>query len=200
MDITRYCSGFRSEFPTYTKLTPWDITDALSSIIIEKIAVLGSDFVIDGHVAIHKTAVIEQGVVLKGPVIISASCIISANAYLRGPLYLGSAVRIGPSVEIKQSMVFEATAIAHFNYVGNSILGQQVNLEAGSICANHFNERRDKRVFALWQGSIRDTGKEKFGALIGDDSKIGANAVLSPGTILEKSSVVKRLELVEQIK
>ena len=65
---------------------------------------------------------------------------------------------------------------------------------------NHYNERTDKRIRLSFKNQIIDTGLEKFGALIGDNSRIGANAVLSPGTILKKDSVVKRLELIEQLK
>ena len=88
--------------------------------------------------------------------------------------------------------------IGHFNFVGDSILGSHVNMEAGSVIANHFNERKDKTIHVLVDGKLYAAGSEKFGALIGDHTKIGANAVLSPGTILEPESVVKRLALVEQ--
>jgi NDP-sugar pyrophosphorylase family protein len=113
---------------------------------------------------------------------------------------LSNEVKIGPSSEIKQSIIFDKTAIAHFNYIGNSIIGVNTNFEAGSICANHYNEREDKRIFVTHNNTLIDTKTKKFGSLVGDNSKIGANAVLSPGTILEKNSIVKRLELVEQIK
>ena len=100
---------------------------------------------------------------------------------------------------MKSSIVFENSAIAHFNFIGDSIIGKNVNFEAGSITANHYNERKDKRIFVKIKNEIINTNMEKFGALVGDDCKIGANAVLSPGTILEKKSIVKRLELIEQI-
>lgn len=168
--------------------------------VLELIKGLDTDFNIENNVAIHKTAIVEQGVILKGAIIISENCYVGANAYLRGPIFLSKSVRIGPSSEIKQSIIFDNTAIAHFNYVGNSIIGQNINFEAGSICANHFNERQDKRIFIKHKNQILDTKTEKFGSLVGDNSKIGANAVLSPGTILGKNSIVKRLELIEQTK
>lgn len=91
------------------------------------------------------------------------------------------------------------SAIAHFNYIGNSLIGENVNFEAGSICANHFNERIDQIISVKFNGETIITNSEKFGSLVGDNSRIGANAVLSPGTILNKNSMVKRLELVEQL-
>ena len=84
------------------------------------------------------------------------------------------------------------------NYIGNSLIGHHVNFEAGSVCANHFNERNDKTIFVMHRGERINTGVTKFGALVGDHVKIGANAVLSPGTILEKNRIVGRLELINQ--
>lgn len=109
-------------------------------------------------------------------------------------------MNIGPSSEIKQSIILDNSAVAHFNYIGNSIIGNNVNFEAGSISANHYNERTDKNIFVIYNDEIISTNCNKFGSLVGDDSRIGANAVLSPGTILEKKSIVKRLELIEQVK
>lgn len=179
---------------------PWDIINNLEGIIIDKTNTLTDDYIINQNVAIHKSATIEQGVVLKGSIIISKNCFIGANAYLRGPIYLGAGVKIGPGSEIKESIIMDDTATAHFNYVGNSIIGKHVNFEAGSICANHFNERKDKRIFVTYKGELIDTKMQKFGSLVGDYSKIGANAVLSPGTLMDKESVVKRLELIDQHK
>ena len=135
----------------------------------------------------------------KGTIIISENCFIGAHAYLRGPIFLANSVIVGPGSEVKQAILFEKSAIAHFNFVGNSLIGENVNFEAGSICANHYNERIDKNISVKVNDQIISTGVTKFGALVGDDSKIGANAVLSPGTILEQNSIVNRLELVRQI-
>jgi UDP-N-acetylglucosamine diphosphorylase / glucose-1-phosphate thymidylyltransferase / UDP-N-acetylgalactosamine diphosphorylase / glucosamine-1-phosphate N-acetyltransferase / galactosamine-1-phosphate N-acetyltransferase len=200
INIKRYIQNFKSSFFPDNALQPWEITDNLENLITKHLNTLNSDYKIENNIAIHKTAIIEQGVILKGTVIISEDCFVGANAYLRGPIFLSHSVRIGPGSEIKQSIIFDNTAIAHFNYIGNSIIGQNVNFEAGSVCANHYNERQNKRIFVSHGGQLVDTKTEKFGSLVGDNSKIGANAVLSPGTILDKNSIVKRLELVEQIK
>jgi UDP-N-acetylglucosamine diphosphorylase / glucose-1-phosphate thymidylyltransferase / UDP-N-acetylgalactosamine diphosphorylase / glucosamine-1-phosphate N-acetyltransferase / galactosamine-1-phosphate N-acetyltransferase len=199
INIEHYIGNFKTHFPIIDNLQPWEIIDNLDEILLRVIKTLDSSYKIESNIAIHKTACIEQGVILKGTAIISENCFVGANAYLRGPIYLSNSVKVGPSSEIKQSIIFDNSAIAHFNYIGNSIVGQGINFEAGSICANHFNERQDKRILIKHNDKIVDTKTNKFGSLIGDNSKIGANAVLSPGTILEKNSVVKRLELVEQI-
>ncbi len=181
-------------------LQPWELIDNLEGILLLHLSNLGNDYVIENNIAIHKTATIEEGVTLKGTIIISENCFIGAHAYLRGPLFLSNSVTIGPSAEIKQSIIADRSTVAHFNFVGNSIIGQHVNFEAGSLCANHYNERQNKQIMVKYKNEVVDTKTEKFGALVGDHSKIGANAVLSPGTILEPNSVVKRLELVEQVK
>jgi len=195
-----FITDFSRIFPVQVNLHPWEITNNLQEILEKLLLQLDEDFTINDGVAVHKTAIIESGVVLKRPTIVGENCVVGANAYFREGVYLDQSVKIGPGCEIKNSIICSGTAIAHFNYVGNSIIGRNVNFEAGSIAANHYNERVSKRIFVLYQSEVIDTGVEKFGSLVGDNSKIGANAVLSPGTILEKDTIVKRLELVEQYK
>lgn len=198
--INDLINQFSSSFANQNNSQPWEITANITYILNELILQLNNDFDIQNSVAIHKTAIIEKGVVIKAPVIIGVSCFIGANSYLRGWVYLGNSSRIGTSCEIKSSIIFNNTNIAHFNFIGDSIIGNNVNFEAGSLTANHFNERTDKRISVLYKSMIIDTGVEKFGSLVGDNSKIGANAVLSPGTILEKHTIIKRLELIDQLK
>lgn len=200
MNINDFIARFNAIFAELNNHTAWNITNNLANIVHQYIQQLGSDYTINDGIAIHNTATIEQNVVLKPPIIISEGCYIGANAYLRGPILLDKNVKIGAGCEIKQSIIFSETAIAHFNYVGNSIIGSNVNFEAGSVAANHFNERKNKKISVLYNGNVIQTNVEKFGSLVGDDSKIGANAVLSPGTVLSKNSIVRRLELVEQVK
>jgi NDP-sugar pyrophosphorylase family protein len=197
--IKDYIKGFDSLFPQCLGKKPWEIINELDNLIQDRFSNLSAEYKIEENIAIHKTVKVEKGVTIKGPVIISENCFIGANAYLRGPIFLGKSVKVGPGVEIKQSIIFENSALAHFNYIGNSIIGKNINFEAGSICANHLNERVDKTIYVKHNGVVMNTGSKKFGSLIGDDTKIGANAVLSPGTILARKSIVKRLELVAQI-
>jgi NDP-sugar pyrophosphorylase family protein len=179
---------------------PWLIIQNLEPIIFEKIKFLSDDFEVNNGIAIHKTAIVEKNAILKAPLIIEENCFVAANACLRNGVFLSKNVKIGMGVEIKSSIISNNSAVAHFNFIGDSIIGENVNFEAGSITANHFNERENKEIFVKIDDNIINTQVVKFGSLIGDYSKIGANAVLSPGTILKKNSVVKRLELIEQIK
>ncbi|WP_198148170.1 LbetaH domain-containing protein [Elstera litoralis] len=89
--------------------------------------------------------------------------------------------------------------IAHFNFIGDSLIGPNVNMEAGSIIANHRNENRDKEIMIYFENYIIKTGVEKFGAVVGAHSCIGANAVLAPGTIIFPDTNVERLALIDQI-
>jgi bifunctional N-acetylglucosamine-1-phosphate-uridyltransferase/glucosamine-1-phosphate-acetyltransferase GlmU-like protein len=94
--------------------------------------------------------------------------------------------------------VFRGSKLAHFNFVGDSILGADVNLEAGSIVANFRNEAVDSEIRVRGGPGLVRTGARKFGALIGDRARIGANAVLAPGALIEPGQVVARLMLVDQ--
>lgn len=196
--IDDFITGFSGLFPGQHNWRPWEITVCLKEIIHTQLMQLGDDYEISNDVAIHKSALVEDGATLKSPAIIGPRCVIGAHAYFREGVFLDHSVKIGPGCEIKNSIICSGTAIAHFNYVGNSIVGRDVNFEAGSIAANHYNERTSKRIFVWYRSEILDTGVDKFGSLVGDCSKIGANAVLSPGSILEKNTIVRRLELVEQ--
>ncbi len=193
---------FLQEFPiqVFADKSPWDLVRILPKILNEMIAQLGDDFIINDGIAIHKSVIVETGSILKPPIIIGAKSFIGAHAYLRGGVYLAESVVIGPGCEIKSSVIGAHSSMAHFNFIGDSIIGSYVNFEAGAITANYHNERAEKRIFSIHQDKLVDTGVDKFGSLVGDHSKIGANAVLSPGTLLQKNTVVDRLQLVNQIR
>lgn len=177
---------------------PWLIIRDLQALITSALPHIASTHTINDEVAVHPTASIHPTAIITGPAIIAAGCFIGAHAVLRNGVWLGENVSVGAGVELKQSIICAHSAIAHFNFIGDSLIGSRVNFEAGAIAANHFNEREDKSITVCVKGERIPTGMLKFGALVGDNSKIGANAVLSPGTILEPGSVVARLELVSQ--
>jgi UDP-N-acetylglucosamine diphosphorylase / glucose-1-phosphate thymidylyltransferase / UDP-N-acetylgalactosamine diphosphorylase / glucosamine-1-phosphate N-acetyltransferase / galactosamine-1-phosphate N-acetyltransferase len=198
LQYSTYLKNFLTNFPELEKDLPWNIVASVQNTILQKIKSLSSEFKIKQDIAIHKKAQIEENVTLKGPIIISNGCFIGAHAYMRGGVYLGEKSIIGPGCEVKSSLIMSGSALAHFNFVGDSLIGSYVNMEAGSIIANHYNERLDKTIYVMLNKKKTKIEVTKFGALVGDHSKIGANAVLSPGTILLPESVVKRLELIEQ--
>ncbi len=196
--INEFIKGIDNLLMESQNLMPWQVTSQIKAIVLKLISGVQSDYIIKNEIALHNSAVVEEGAVIKGPALISEGCFIGAGSYLRDGVFLGKNVSIGPGCEIKSSIIFTGSRIAHFNFIGDSIIGNDVNFEAGAVGANHYNERKDKIIYIKYNSDIINTGVQKFGALVGDHSRIGANSVLSPGTILKKKSIVKRLELVEQ--
>jgi NDP-sugar pyrophosphorylase family protein len=158
---------------------------------------LRDGYVMSENIAVHRSSTVETGAIVKGPAIIGPDCFIAAGAYVRGGCWLEARCIIGPGAELKSSFVFAGSKLAHFNFVGDSVLGREVNLEAGSIIANYRNEYAEPTISFIHDGSEIDTGAEKFGALVGDRTRIGANAVIAPGAILAAGTIVGRLALVD---
>ncbi|MCY7409410.1 MAG: hypothetical protein LH473_03995 [Chitinophagales bacterium] len=200
ISIEEFIIAFDTSFKKNNLHDPWEITNQLKTILNELLPNCKKEFIIENGIAIHQSAVIHERAILAAPVIINANCFVGANAILRGGVFLGNESVIGSGCEIKSSIIMNYSSIAHLNFIGDSIIGSNVNFEAGAICANHYNERKGKKISVFYNAEIINTGIEKFGSLVGDHSKIGANAVLSPGTLLKKNTIVKRLELIEQVK
>jgi UDP-N-acetylglucosamine diphosphorylase / glucose-1-phosphate thymidylyltransferase / UDP-N-acetylgalactosamine diphosphorylase / glucosamine-1-phosphate N-acetyltransferase / galactosamine-1-phosphate N-acetyltransferase len=177
---------------------PWSIVTNAEEIVREMVLASREMFELRGTIAVHPTATVETGAVVKGPAVIGAECFIACGAYLRGGVWLDERCSIGPGSELKSSFIFSGSKLAHLNFVADSILGSDVNLEAGSIIANHRNERIDKQIRVRIGTRLHSTGAEKFGALVGDRVKIGANSVLAPGTLIRPDQVIPRLSLVDQ--
>ncbi|UII69146.1 LpxA family transferase [Pseudomonas sp. HN11] len=192
--LTDYIAPFsQSRLAPWADLTPWALVSQAPAIVRQLLAELPADeYGIEDEVAIHRTATVEPGALLKGPLIIGAHCFIANGSLLRGGCWLDAHCIIGPGAELKTSFMFSASKLAHFNFVGDSVLGQGINLEAGSIVANYRNERDDKEVQVRVGNVLQRTGCDKFGALLGDQCRIGANAVLAPGAVLKPDSVIGR--------
>jgi NDP-sugar pyrophosphorylase family protein len=197
-DWSQFIQSFEKSLPQseLSSFMPWQLTGKSLEIISSIILSLGNEYKVENGIAIHVSARIEPHVIMKAPVIIGPDCFIASHAYLRGGVYLFGNNSIGPGCEVKSSFIFPHSNLAHFNFVGDSIIGSNVNFEAGAIIANHFNEREDKLIRVTIGSENINTGVEKFGALVADGCKIGANAVLSPGTMLTKNTIVNRLQLI----
>src|SRR5690349_7058325 len=126
VSISNFITRAQELIPELINRQPWEITDDLESIVLAMIGKCGKDYHISNGVAVHNTAVIEQHVVLKPPVLISENVTVGANAYIRGAVMLDKNVHIGAGCEIKQSVIFSGTAVAHFNYIGNSVIGSDI--------------------------------------------------------------------------
>lgn len=138
-------------------------------------------------ISIGKGTVIEPGAYISGPCLIGDNCVIRQGAYIRGDVVTGDGCVIGHATEIKHSILLNKAAAAHFNYVGDSILGNGVNLGAGVKLANYKLDH--KEVYVFFKGAKISTKLKKFGAVIGDGSQLGCNAVTSPGTLMGQNSL-----------
>ena len=196
-DLSEYLHDFAlPAWQPWAGMTPWALVADAPGQVAAWLAMLSPhDYRIADGQAIHRTATVEPGALLKGPLVVGPGCFIAAGALLRGGCWLGEGCIIGPGAELKTSFVFAGSKLAHFNFVGDSVLGRDVNLEAGSIVCNYRNERADKQVRVRLRGALVATGSDKFGALIGDGARLGANAVLAPGALLARGTVIGRAAL-----
>lgn len=139
-------------------------------------------------VFIGEGTTVEPGVLIKGPAIIGRNCQIRHNAYIREDVIIGDDCVIGNACEFKNALIFNGCQAPHFNYVGDSILGHKAHLGAGVILSNF--KSLPGNVAVEKDGVPFDTGLRKFGALIGDHAEIGCNAVLNPGSIIGRGTVI----------
>ncbi|NGX32445.1 MAG: Bifunctional protein GlmU [Candidatus Anoxychlamydiales bacterium] len=136
-------------------------------------------------VFIGENTLIEPYVYIKGPCIIGANSEIRQGAYIRENVITGKNCIIGHATEIKNSILLDDVSAAHFAYIGDSIIGNRVNIGAGVKLANF---RLDKKLISFYLNSEKiKTNLSKLGSIIGDDTQIGCNTVLNPGTFLEKN-------------
>jgi NDP-sugar pyrophosphorylase family protein len=140
------------------------------------------------QIFIGKNVTIDPGVSIQGPCIIGDGCHLSHGAFLRGNVVLGKNCSIGHGSELKNAILYNQACVAHLCYVGDSILGQNVNLGAGVKCSNLRLDR--KEVSVILDGKKVNTGRKKFGAILGDGVQVGCNAVLNPGTLVGKQSAI----------
>lgn len=140
-------------------------------------------FLVDtDQIYIGKNTVIEPGAYIKGPCWIGNNCTIRHGAYIRGNVITGDHCVIGHDTEIKSSILLNNAQAAHFAYLGNTILGNHVNLGAGTKCANL--KLNHDEITIRFEGQIYPTNMRKLGAIIGDHTQVGCNSVTNPGTLI----------------
>ena len=139
-------------------------------------------------VSIGNGTIVEEGVMIKGPAIIGRNCVIRHNAYIRDNVIIGDGCTIGNSTELKNAFLLNAAVAPHFNYIGDSVLGHKAHIGAGVVLSNFKSLSGNVKVEV--NGKRIDTGLRKFGALLGDLSEVGCNAVLNPGSIIGCGSVI----------
>jgi NDP-sugar pyrophosphorylase family protein len=171
----------------------WDALKQIASYLQFRLkpAVLGQLMgkpFISNTVFIGSGTIVEQGAVIKGPAWIGERCHIRSGCYVRENVIVGDGVVMGNSCEFKNCIVCDEAQVPHFNYVGDSILGFRAHLGAGVILSNVKLDHREISV-AIDDGIV-PTGLTKFGAIVGDRTEIGCNAVVNPGTIIGRDCII----------
>ena len=196
--IADYVTAWRDSAWGAEVSVPWEATATAEELIEQAVADLGDEYIREGTVARHRSAVIEHGAILKGPVLLEANAFVASGAYIRGGVHLGEGCIVAPQCEVKTSFLFGGAKIAHLSFVGDSILGSGSNVEAGAIIANYRNERSGAAIRIAADHGVIETGATKFGVLLGDGARVGANAVIAPGALIAPGAIVPRLTLIDQ--
>ena len=143
---------------------------------------------LEGRIHIDPSVALPPYATIIGPAWIGAGTQIRPGAYVRGNVIVGEGCVLGNACEFKNCLLMDGVQVPHFNYVGDSILGNRAHLGAGAICSNLRLDHAEIGV-QLPAGWI-NTGLRKFGAILGDEAEVGCNAVLNPGTLLGRRSLV----------
>jgi NDP-sugar pyrophosphorylase family protein len=177
------------------------IEDQFSSVLKPGINIeVSPGAFIKGDVYIGQGTVVEPGALIYGPTIIGENCEIRQGAYIRGNVILGNKVIVGHASEVKNAIFLDSAHAPHFAYVGDSILGNQVNLGAGTRLANVplFSAKdpvtlKRPTIRIRLEGKEIDTGLSKLGAILGDEVQIGCNTVTNPGCIVGPRTLIYAL-------
>lgn len=151
---------------------------------------------IDGFVTVGEGSKILPGVVIEGNIVIGKNCKIGPNCYLRGSTTIGDNCHIGQAVEIKNSIVGHGSSVGHLSYVGDSVIGNKVNFGAGTITSNLRHDGANHK--SMIDGRLLDTGRRKFGAIVGDGTHTGILTAIYPGRKLAPNSTTRPNDTVER--
>lgn len=169
---------------------PWEALDGIKDLILSLGEHLPEDEYdeVSEHVWVHKTAHVFPSAYLGAPCIIGPHTEVRHCAFARGSALVGADCVVGNSCELKNVIIFDHVEVPHYNYVGDSILGFHSHMGAGSITSNVKSDR--KNIVVHNGGENIETGRHKFGAMLGDYVEVGCNSVLNPGTVIGPHSRV----------
>lgn len=197
-DLTQSIAGeYLAQF-TY----PWEALGGISDFIRE----IGSKLDPEVYekrgedIWVAKSATIAPTASLNGPLIIDEDVEVRQSAFIRGSAIVGKGSVVGNSTELKNVIIFNSVQVPHYNYVGDSILGYKSHMGAGSITSN---VKSDKTLVVVKDkfdsGEEIETGRKKFGAMLGDHVEVGCNSVLNPGTVIGRDCNVYPLSSVRGV-
>jgi NDP-sugar pyrophosphorylase family protein len=176
--------------PLFDRATyPWEVLDLLEAFVLDLGPRLGPEFeqIVPG-VWVGRGTHLDPGAALRGPAIVGRDGELRPGAYVRSGVLVGDGCVLGNSSEFKNCVLFDGCQVPHYSYVGDSILGRGVHLGAGATCSNF--KAGGGEVSVVWDGERTPSGRTKLGVLAGDGADVGSQAVLNPGTVLGRRSVV----------
>jgi NDP-sugar pyrophosphorylase family protein len=167
---------------------PWDMLPKIKELArklisegIEGYTLIADGVLVGENVKIYPTATIE------GPTVIGSGTEVRPGAFIRGGVITGENCVIGNSSELKNCILLNKVQIPHYNYVGDSVLGNYAHMGAGSICSNL---KSDGKNIVIHGDVEYETGLRKIGGILGDHADIGCGCVLNPGTVIGKNTSV----------
>ena len=178
---------------------PWEALDGIKDFILELGETLSPeefDHPADG-IWVAKDARIFPSAYLGAPCIIGHNTEVRHCAFIRGSALVGDNAVVGNSVELKNVILFDSVQVPHYNYVGDSILGYKSHLGAGSLTSNVKSDKTP--VVVKEDGMLHETGRKKFGAMVGDHVEVGCNSVLNPGTVVCRNTNIYPLSCVRGV-
>ena len=164
---------------------PWQALDNKKNFSDTEIkGEIDKTVVIKGNIKVGEGTIINPYVVIEGPVIIGKNCFIRSFALLRPGTVLGDNVIVGHATEVKNVIAFNEVKIASHVFIGDSILGKGARIGSGTIIGNRRFDQKNAKIKI--NGKMFDTGKDKYGGIFGDYSRLGANSLTSPGVMVGK--------------
>lgn len=166
----------------FSKEYPWEILPEIKQYV-QKLIEKGIEgfTLIDKGVLVGKNVTIAKTATIIGPTILGNNVEVRPGAYIRGSVIVGDESVVGNSSELKNAILMKHSQVPHYNYVGDSILGNYSHMGAGSICSNL---KSDGKNIVIHGEKNYETGLRKIGGILGDHADIGCGSVLNPGTII----------------
>lgn len=175
---------------------PWEVLPKIGDFIVELGKTLSKEEYdqVEENVWIAKSANVFPSAYIHGPAIIGKNAEVRHCAFIRGNAIVGEGAVVGNSTELKNVILFNKVQVPHYNYVGDSVLGYKAHMGAGSITSN---VKSDKKLVVVKtpEGGI-ETGRKKFGAMLGDEVEVGCGTVLNPGSVVGRHTNIYPLSSV----
>jgi len=180
---TPYLADFFAQYEYPWQMLPHIKSHILSLIEkgLEGFTEISEGVWVGENVKIYPTATIE------GPTIIGSGCEIRPGAFIRGSVITGENCVIGNSTELKNCILLDKTQVPHYNYVGDSVLGNHAHMGAGAVCSNL---KADGKPVVIKGDEPIETGLRKIGGILGDNADVGCGCILNPGTVVGKNTSV----------